>query len=75
MDVTRILAQLRQEREQIEEALLSLERLARSRGGNARTASGLDVRNHHEAARPATKQQAQSTCDESSSSPVSRSAS
>lgn len=32
MDVIKILAQLRQEREQIDEALLSLERLARSRG-------------------------------------------
>ena len=32
MDVTKILAELRQEREQIEEAILSLERLARGRG-------------------------------------------
>jgi hypothetical protein len=32
MDVTKILADLRQEREQIEEAILSLERLARGRG-------------------------------------------
>lgn len=32
MDVTRILAELRAEREQIEEAILSLERLARGRG-------------------------------------------
>lgn len=32
MDVAKILAELRQEREQIEEAILSLERLARSRG-------------------------------------------
>jgi len=31
MDVTKILADLRQEREQIEEAILSLERLARGR--------------------------------------------
>jgi hypothetical protein len=32
MDVTKILADLRQEREQIEEAIISLERLARGRG-------------------------------------------
>lgn len=32
MDVTKILADLRQEREQIEEAILSLERLASGRG-------------------------------------------
>jgi hypothetical protein len=32
MDVTKILAELRLEREQIEEAIISLERLARSRG-------------------------------------------
>jgi len=35
MNVTKILAQSRQERERIEGALLSLERLARSRGRNA----------------------------------------
>jgi hypothetical protein len=32
MDVSRILADLRQEREQLEEAILSLERLAAGRG-------------------------------------------
>jgi hypothetical protein len=32
MDVTKIIAELRQEREQIEEAIISLERLARGRG-------------------------------------------
>lgn len=32
MDVAKILTELRQEREQIEEAIISLERLARSRG-------------------------------------------
>lgn len=32
MDVAKMLADLRQEREQIEEAILSLERLARGRG-------------------------------------------
>jgi hypothetical protein len=32
MDVTRILAELRAERSQLEEAILSLERLARGRG-------------------------------------------
>jgi len=32
MDVTKILAELREEREQIEEAIVSLERLARGRG-------------------------------------------
>lgn len=32
MDVAKMLAELRQEREQIEEAILSLERLARGRG-------------------------------------------
>lgn len=32
MDVTKILAELRQEREQIEQAILSLEMLARGRG-------------------------------------------
>ena len=32
MDVTKILADLRQERDQLEEAILSLERLARGRG-------------------------------------------
>ncbi len=32
MDVTKILAELRGERQQIEEAILSLERLARGRG-------------------------------------------
>jgi DNA invertase Pin-like site-specific DNA recombinase len=32
MDVTKILSELREERQQIEEAILSLERLARGRG-------------------------------------------
>ena len=32
MDVTKILGQLREEREQLEEAIMSLERLARGRG-------------------------------------------
>jgi len=32
MDVTKILGELRQERDQIEEAIMSLERLARGRG-------------------------------------------
>lgn len=32
MDVVKILADLRQEREQLEEAIISLERLARGRG-------------------------------------------
>lgn len=32
MDVTKMLAELKSEREQIEEAILSLERLARGRG-------------------------------------------
>lgn len=32
MDVAKILAELRQEREHIEDAIISLERLARSRG-------------------------------------------
>ncbi len=32
MDVNKILAELRQEREQIEDAIVSLERLARGRG-------------------------------------------
>jgi hypothetical protein len=32
MDVTKILAELKAEREQIEEAIISLERLARGRG-------------------------------------------
>jgi hypothetical protein len=32
MDVTKILAELREERQQIEEAITSLERLARGRG-------------------------------------------
>jgi hypothetical protein len=32
MDVAKIIAELRQEREQIEEAIISLERLARGRG-------------------------------------------
>jgi hypothetical protein len=32
MDVTKILAELRQERQQIEEAIVSLERLAHGRG-------------------------------------------
>ncbi len=32
MDVAKILAELRQEREQIEDAIISLERLARGRG-------------------------------------------
>ena len=32
MDVTKILTELREEREQIEEAIISLERLARGRG-------------------------------------------
>jgi hypothetical protein len=32
MDVTKMLAELRQEREQIEEAIIILERLARGRG-------------------------------------------
>ncbi len=33
MDVSKILAELKAERQQIEEAILSLERLARGRGG------------------------------------------
>jgi hypothetical protein len=42
MDVTKILTELRQEREQIEEAILSLERLARGRGRRrGRPPSGL----------------------------------
>jgi len=32
MDITKMLAELRQEREQIEEAILTLERLARGQG-------------------------------------------
>ncbi len=32
MDVTKMLVELRQEREQIEEAIITLERLARNRG-------------------------------------------
>ena len=32
MDVTKILTELREEREQLEEAIISLERLARGRG-------------------------------------------
>jgi hypothetical protein len=32
MDVTKMLTELRQEREQIEEAIMTLERLARGRG-------------------------------------------
>lgn len=32
MDVTKMLSELRQEREQIEEAIITLERLARGRG-------------------------------------------
>jgi len=32
MDVNKILAELRQEREQVEDAIISLERLARGRG-------------------------------------------
>lgn len=32
MDVTKILADLRQEKDQLEEAIMSLERLARGRG-------------------------------------------
>ena len=32
MDVTKILAELREERQQLEEAIVSLERLARGRG-------------------------------------------
>jgi hypothetical protein len=32
MDITKMLAELRQEREQIEEAILTLERLAQGRG-------------------------------------------
>ena len=35
MDVTKILAELRQEREQIEEAIISLEQLVRGRGRKA----------------------------------------
>jgi hypothetical protein len=36
MDVTKILMELRQEREQLEEVIVSLERLARSQGGKRR---------------------------------------
>ena len=43
MDVTKILADLREERQQIEEAILSLERLARGRGRTAGEASLVDV--------------------------------
>jgi hypothetical protein len=44
MDVTKILEELRQEREQLEEAILSLERLARGRGTPSRTPASLDGR-------------------------------
>ena len=43
MDVTKILAELKSEREQIEEAILSLERLARGPRTKAWTAPSLDV--------------------------------
>ena len=36
MDVNKILQELREERERLEQAILSLERLARSRGGKRR---------------------------------------
>ena len=44
MDVSKILAELKAEREQIEEAILSLERLARGRGRGPGTAPELDGR-------------------------------
>ncbi len=42
MDVLKMLADLRQEREQIEEAIVTLERLARGRGKPPRPSAGLD---------------------------------
>ena len=44
MDVTKILAELRQERIQIEEAIVSLERLARGRDESGKAATDLDSR-------------------------------
>jgi hypothetical protein len=41
MDILRMLAELRQEREQVEEAIIALERLARGRGSR-RASAGLD---------------------------------
>ena len=55
MDVAKILADLRQEREQLEEAILSLERLAMGRGPTPWPSSGMDVRSKE--ARASTRQQ------------------
>ena len=44
MDVTKMLADLRQEREAIEEAILTLERLARGRGKRRGRPPGLACR-------------------------------
>ena len=45
MDINKMLAELRLEREQIEEAIMTLERLARGRGQTSWTSASLDVAN------------------------------
>ena len=48
MDVSKILAELKAERAQIEEAILSLERLARGRGRGPGKAAQMDVTSNAE---------------------------
>ena len=55
MDVSKILAELRQEREQLEEAILSLERLASGRGKRRGRPPALDGRSKE--ARPSSRKQ------------------
>ena len=62
MDVSKILAELKAEREQIEEAILSLERLARGRGrGPGRPPNWMADVDDPEAAGPAAGEQEQSS--------------
>jgi hypothetical protein len=56
MDVNKILGELREEREQIEEAILSLERLARGRGRRrGRPPAWLALANQRRRGRPPGK--------------------
>jgi hypothetical protein len=57
MDILKMLAELRDEREQVEEAILVLERMASGRGQASWTATEVDDRD--EAQRTTTRQQEQ----------------
>jgi hypothetical protein len=59
MDIEKTLSELREERDQIDRAILSLERLAKGRGRTGGHVSSLDRRPTRQAARTPTWQQAQ----------------